>query len=131
MFEIKKTFIISAAHYLNLDYESKCKNSHGHNWKITVYCRSGILDKNGMVVDFVEIKRKIEDRLDHTILNDIADLGWYCPHPGQDERVQAKQNPTAERIAEWICMQIDKCYRVDVEEVEGSVATYIDDSAEV
>lgn len=127
MFEIKKTFTISAAHKLDLDYESKCKELHGHNWIITVYCRSSELDKNGMVVDFTDIKRKIQDKLDHKNLNDVFELGWEEDIVKGDTGVKGIHiylNPTAERIAEWICMQIPKCYRVDVGEVEGSIATY-------
>jgi 6-pyruvoyltetrahydropterin/6-carboxytetrahydropterin synthase len=37
-------------------------------------------------------------------------------------------NPTAENIANYICNQVGSCcYRVDVQESEGNVATYIDD----
>jgi len=115
MYRIKKTFIVSASHKLNLDYESKCQRKHGHNWKITVYCQADELDKNGMVIDFTLIKNQVQDKLDHYYLNDIF----------------GDVNTTAENIAHWICMQFDSCYQVDVEEVEGSVATYIDDSIKI
>ena len=52
MYEVKKRFEISAAHKLDLDYDSKCTNFHGHNWIIDVYLQSETLDKNGMVLDF-------------------------------------------------------------------------------
>ena len=51
MYEVKKRFEISAAHKLDLDYDSKCTNFHGHNWIIDVYLQSETLDKNGMVLD--------------------------------------------------------------------------------
>lgn len=93
---------------LDLSYESKCSNLHGHNWVVTVYCRSVELDENGMVVDFAHIKEKIHEQLDHKLINDVIDV-----------------NPTAENIAKWIKEQIgEKCYRVDVQESEGNVATY-------
>lgn len=111
MFEIEKTFTIAIAHKLNLDYESLCRRFHGHSVRITICCRSIDVNKNGMVIDFMEIKRLIHDRLDHRCLNDELDF-----------------NPTAENLAEWICMQIHKCYQVDVQESEGNVARYIDDS---
>lgn len=107
MYKIKKTFEISAAHSLVLDYDSKCSELHGHNWKITVWCFSKELNEYGMVVDFTEIKRKIHNKLDHKILNNILPF-----------------NPTAENIAKWICDQIDKCYKVKVIESEGNVAIY-------
>ena len=66
MYYVRKTLEISACHQLYLDYESKCENLHGHNWKINVYCRSEKLDSNGMVCDFTEIKRFISVK-SHTI----------------------------------------------------------------
>lgn len=46
MYEVKKRFEISAAHKLDLDYDSKCTNFHGHNWIIDVHLQSETLDKN-------------------------------------------------------------------------------------
>ena len=37
MYYIEKKLIISAAHNLSLDYESKCNSIHGHNWVFTIY----------------------------------------------------------------------------------------------
>ena len=107
MYYVKKTMEISAAHRLTLDYESKCTQLHGHNWLITVCCKAEELNANGMVVDFTLIKRTIKQRLDHQVLNDVLTF-----------------NPTAENIARWICDQIPHCYRVDVQESKGNVASY-------
>lgn len=107
MYYVKKTFEISAAHRLQLDYKSKCEALHGHNWIITVWCKSETLDANGMVVDFVHIKRKVKSVLDHQVLNDVLPF-----------------NPTAENMARWICEQIPYCYRVEVQESVGNVAIY-------
>ena len=107
MYYIQKTIEISSAHRLQLDYPSKCTQLHGHNWTITVYCRARELNHNGMVVDFTEIKRLIKGSLDHKVLNDVIPC-----------------NPTAENLARWCCGQIPCCYRVDVKESEGNVATY-------
>ena len=107
MYYVKKTMEISAAHRLTLDYESKCTQLHGHNWLITVYCKSAELNANGMVVDFTIIKQMIKDRLDHQVLNDVLPC-----------------NPTAENIARWICEQIPHCYKVEVEESRGKVSIY-------
>ena len=107
MFIVKKRMEIAGAHRLNLNYESKCANLHGHNWIVTVWCKSQTLDANGMVMDFTHIKREVQDKLDHKFLNDVVPF-----------------NPTAENIAKWVCEQIPNCYRVSVQESEGNIATY-------
>ena len=107
MYYITKRLEISAAHRLELDYQSKCANLHGHNWIVTVHCRAAQLNQNGMVTDFTHIKSQITDRLDHACLNDVLPF-----------------NPTAENIARWICDNVENCYRVEVQESEGNVAAY-------
>ncbi len=107
MYYIKKTIEVAGAHQLTLDYPSKCCSLHGHNWIITIYCKAKELDKNGMVVDFSEIKRRIVDAMDHKVVNEVL-----------------KCNPTAENIARWCCEQVTNCYRVDVQETTGNIATY-------
>lgn len=70
MYTVIKRMEISASHFLTLSYASKCEHLHGHNWIITVYCRSAELDENGMVVDFSHIKKVVKDQLDHKHLNE-------------------------------------------------------------
>lgn len=107
MYYVTKRLEISAAHRLELDYESKCRGLHGHNWTVTVYCRARELNSNGMVTDFSDIKHKIQEQLDHRLLNDVLPF-----------------NPTAENIARWICERVDNCYKVEVQESEGNTAAY-------
>ena len=108
MYYLKKSIEISASHQLNLPYESKCNNLHGHNWHINIYCKSKKLNENGMVLDFTHIKTNVMDKLDHKYLNDILDFPT-----------------TAENLAKWICEQVgDKCYKVEVEESDGNLAIY-------
>lgn len=110
MYYIAKTIEVSACHRLTLDHESKCARTHGHNWRITLYCKAKALDANGMVCDFTEIKRKIMGVLDHADLN--AALSF---------------NPTAENIARWCTEQIPTCYKAVIRESEGNVAMYVTD----
>lgn len=107
MYFVKKRIEIAGAHRLELDYPSKCRNLHGHNWIVTVYCRSRELDHNGMVVDFSRIKSEIESKLDHANFNDVVPF-----------------NPTAENLARWICEMTPKCWRVEVSESENNMAAY-------
>lgn len=107
MYTVIKRLEVSAAHSLNLSYQSKCEYLHGHNWIITVYCRSAELNADGMVVDFSHIKRAVKDKLDHRNLNDVLPF-----------------NPTAENIARWVCEQVPHCFKVEVRESESNTAIY-------
>jgi 6-pyruvoyltetrahydropterin/6-carboxytetrahydropterin synthase len=74
--DVSRDFDISAAHHL-VDYEGKCKNVHGHNYKLTVTVRGSIDPKTGMVIDYGELKRivtPVVDLLDHHELNEATAL---------------------------------------------------------
>lgn len=107
MYYVSKKIEVAGAHQLKLNYESKCSNLHGHNWRITIYCKSKELNENGMVIDFKHIKNLVSDKLDHQYLNNLFDF-----------------NPTAENIAKWICDNVSKCYKVEVQESDGNIAIY-------
>jgi len=81
----------AAAHHLR-DYAGNCERLHGHNWKILVVLRGEQLDRLGMLVDFREAKRLVQEALepfDHRCLNDLEAF--------------REQNPTTENIARTIC----------------------------
>ena len=107
MYYVSKKLQIAASHRLELDYPSKCSRLHGHNYDVEVFCKSGELDANGMVVDFKLIKERVMDRLDHKDLNEVLPF-----------------NPTSENLARWICEQIPFCYQVSVKETSGNTAIY-------
>ncbi|MCM1152522.1 MAG: 6-carboxytetrahydropterin synthase QueD [Muribaculum sp.] len=107
MYYVKKRLEISAAHRLDLPYESKCTRIHGHNWIITVECRAKELNPQGMVTDFTNIKQIIMHGLDHQLLNDVI-----------------PKQPTAENIARWIVDNVDNCFRCEVQESEGNSAIF-------
>ena len=110
MYTVIKRMEVSAALSLNLSYQSKCENLHGHNWIITVYWRAKELNADGMVVDFSHIKRAVKEKLDHRNINEVLPF-----------------NPTAENMARWICSQIPACFKVEVQESESNIAIYEED----
>lgn len=111
MYYISKKMEVSACHHLNLSYESKCQNMHGHNWIITLFCKAEQLNQDGMVIDFKHAKEKIHRVLDHKNLNEVLPF-----------------NPTAENIARWCTEQIPQCYKAIVQESEHNTAVYVDES---
>ena len=101
MYYVTKRMEIAGCHHLNLSYESKCENLHGHNWIVTVFCKAENLNSDGMVIDFKHVKNKIHGFLDHGNFNELLPF-----------------NPTAENIAKWIVEQIPMCYKAIVQEIE-------------
>jgi 6-pyruvoyltetrahydropterin/6-carboxytetrahydropterin synthase len=90
MFELSVKGDIASAHFLR-GYEGKCKDLHGHTWKIEVIIASDQLDAIGMVADFAVLKKQLKEFLigiDHVCLNDLAFF--------------KETNPTTENIAKYI-----------------------------
>ena len=92
--DIFKSFTLEAAHRLpNVPPGHKCARLHGHSFRIELHV-SGEPDPHaGWVMDFADLKAAfapIYERLDHHYLNDIDGL----------------ENPTSERLAEWIWAQM-------------------------
>lgn len=93
MFELSIKGDIASAHFLR-GYPGKCKDMHGHTWKIEVFLAADELNELGMVEDFALLKKQFKEfleMLDHKCLNDL-------------EYFQ-KVNPTAENIAKFIYEQ--------------------------
>lgn len=84
---ISKVFTFDSAHKLP-NYKGKCANLHGHTFKLIIGVEGNVDEKTGMIVDFLEIKKivneKVIEKLDHRYLNDII------------------ENPTCENIILWI-----------------------------
>jgi 6-pyruvoyltetrahydropterin/6-carboxytetrahydropterin synthase len=85
---VSKEFTFDAAHHLHC-YEGKCKNLHGHTYKV-IFGISGFVDDRGLMMDFGDIKEiwknEIEIHLDHRYLNETL----------------PPMNTTAENIVVWI-----------------------------
>ncbi|GGD19926.1 6-carboxytetrahydropterin synthase QueD [Pontibacillus salipaludis] len=85
---VSKEFTFDAAHHLHC-YEGKCKNLHGHTYRV-VFGISGYTDDIGIVMDFGDIKQiwkeQIEVHLDHRYINETLPL----------------MNTTAENMVVWI-----------------------------
>ena len=71
MFRVTREIAFCYGHRL-LNYEGKCRHLHGHNARAVVTLRGAELDSLGMLVDFVDIKERlqcwIEENLDHNML---------------------------------------------------------------
>lgn len=71
---VSKTFEFSAAHILP-NHPGKCKNLHGHNYKVEVKLTGPLNEETGMVIDFGDLKETVNhyiDQMDHSFIS--ADL---------------------------------------------------------
>lgn len=118
MYELTIRGDFASAHFIP-GYEGKCRNLHGHTWRLEVTVESEKLDPLGMVVDFKVIKQQLKDflmRIDHVCLNDLP---YFKEH-----------NPTTENLAKYIFDEFGKIVhplkvqKVRVWESDTSDVTY-------
>lgn len=68
MYILKAEHSFDSAHFL-AGYEGKCRNIHGHRWKVEIEVQSETLVKggqlDGMVIDFGDLKKDIKDMVDY------------------------------------------------------------------
>ncbi len=115
MYELRVQSEFAAAHYLR-EYEGKCENLHGHNWKIEVTFRSPNLDRAGMVMDFKHARSIIADVIeayDHKYLNDVPDFKAVNPTTENLSRILYKaigaRLPAGITVARVTCWESDHC----------------------
>lgn len=89
MLEISREYKIQAAHQLpNVCQGHKCGRLHGHTWVVRVWITGPVGRESGWVIDYADLDvvwaENVDARLDHSLLNNTI------------------QNPTTERIAQWL-----------------------------
>ncbi len=91
---ISKDFDFEAAQSLSTFPQGhKCRNIHGHSFKVTISIRGNVDPEKGILRDHAEISkamRPLIEKLDHAYLNDIPGL----------------ENPTIENMAYWFWKQL-------------------------
>ncbi|MCM3127757.1 6-carboxytetrahydropterin synthase QueD [Paenibacillus provencensis] len=110
---VSKEFTFDAAHHLHC-YEGKCKNLHGHTYKV-VFGISGIPGETGITVDFGDVKEiwktQIEGHLDHQYLNETLPA----------------MNTTAENMVVWIYEQMEAALQSEPyqSQIEGGRTEFV------
>lgn len=117
MIRITKIFNFETAHVL-YNYDGKCKNMHGHSYKLFVTVKGNPIKdldhhKNGMVVDFGDIKKIVKEEIvdiwDHAVL-----VNGDSPHKLLGESLEnqghkvifCKYQPTCENMLYDIAAKI-------------------------
>lgn len=119
-----------AAHFLT-NYEGKCKNIHGHRWRVVVTIKGELT--NGMLVDFGDFKKDIKD------LCDYFDHSFIVEKGSLDKKLFDLLNKqfvlrvvefrtTAENFSKYIFEEMSKKYSVKevcVYETPNNCARYV------
>lgn len=92
--EIYKVFRFESAHFLSkVSVSHKCRNLHGHSYKLTVFVKGTISESSGWLIDYNDLKAAILpviELVDHKLLNEIPGL----------------ENPTVENFSIWLWHRI-------------------------
>ncbi|MFJ7976983.1 6-carboxytetrahydropterin synthase QueD [Peribacillus sp. NPDC096379] len=108
---VSKEFTFDAAHHLHC-YEGKCKNLHGHTYRV-IFGLSGFIDDRGLLIDFGDIKEiwknEIEIFLDHKYLNETLPL----------------MNTTAENMVVWIYEKMADALKNRQEQYDGARVEFV------
>ena len=93
MFEITVQAGFSSGHFLR-DYQGKCENPHGHNYRVLVTLIGAELEPNGLLLDFKLLKGVLKptvEYLDHHMINERNPFTTV--------------NPSAENLAKYFFHQ--------------------------
>ncbi|MBP1626545.1 MAG: queuosine biosynthesis protein QueD [Holophagaceae bacterium] len=110
---LRKEFSFEAGHFI-YNHPGKCRNMHGHSYKLYVSVGGPVNPETGMVIDFGDLVRIVQEavieKLDHHFLNDIIPLS------------------TSENISVWIWQQLKPLLpglcQLELFETTGSCVVY-------
>ncbi len=111
-----RDFSFEAAHHLpNVPDGHKCRQMHGHSFRVALVCEGRIDPETGWLIDFAELKQAfapVLSELDHKYLNDIEGL----------------ENPTVENLARWLWARLKPglpvLAQINVAETDSSRCEY-------
>jgi 6-pyruvoyltetrahydropterin/6-carboxytetrahydropterin synthase len=105
---LRKEYGFEAAHFI-YNHPGKCRNLHGHSYKLFVSLEGQVNAETGMIIDFDDLSKVVREKvifpLDHRFLNDLIPLStaenisawiWEQLKPGLPELVQLELFETAD-----------------------------------
>lgn len=137
MYYLKTEHCFDAAHFLQ-GYEGKCRNLHGHRWRVVVELSGEALAQErqtrGMLMDFSTVKsalRALCDELDHSLIYEEGSLRPATVAALNEEQfrlVAVPFRPTAEEFSCWFFERLTAqgcaVRRVEVYETPTNAAAY-------
>lgn len=116
--QITKTIEWDMGHRIP-NHSSKCKNLHGHRYKLEVFLDGDLVTEKGnssedMVVDFGEVKsiliQEVDEVCDHVFMvyqKDAVMIDFFKKNM-ELKHIVVPFIPTAEQIAHWLFEKLDK-----------------------
>jgi 6-pyruvoyltetrahydropterin/6-carboxytetrahydropterin synthase len=105
-FDITITREFSAAHAIRL-YDGSLEPIHGHNWRVKVTISAEQLDSIGVVMDFHELQRLVDQIIQPMHNRSLNELPAF-----------ANLNPTAENVAVHVARSLKLPANVRLSQVE-------------
>ena len=141
MYSLSTEHSFDAAHFL-AGYNGKCRNIHGHRWRVVVEVQSEKLKEDEqqreMCVDFSELKKDLReevDNFDHAFIIERQSLKEIILGMLREEGfvvIEVDFRPTAENFAKYFYGQMKKrnydVAAVHVYETPNNCATYREQS---
>jgi len=126
MYEVTIIKSFSAAHTLK-DIGGKCEELHGHNFKVEITVAASNLNETGILVDFRDVKKWLQEVLDNLDHKHLNELPYFI-----------EMSPSSENIAKYICQEMAmkvkqeqiKVARIKIWESENAAVTYVPAEAE-
>jgi 6-pyruvoyltetrahydropterin/6-carboxytetrahydropterin synthase len=119
MFEVSVSGTFIAAHQLRLP-DGTLEPRHHHNWRVTVSFAGLTLNRDGVLLDFNEIKPRLDELLAILFDRNLNELPAFATRP-----------PSVENVALHVAQQLGNLLPtgvrlacVEVEEAPGCVARY-------
>lgn len=137
MYTLKTEASFDSAHFLS-GYEGKCRNIHGHRWRIVAEIYSDKLvdsgQERGMLVDFSHFKHVLKreaDELDHALIiekNSLPEELYNMLCSNGFRVISLDFRPTAENLSEYFYRRLSangfKVKEVCVYETPNNCAAY-------
>lgn len=123
MYEVTVEAGFSSGHYLR-NYQGKCENPHGHNYKVLVTLQGKELDRAGLLLDFKLLKqvmRPVIEYLDHQMINDLAPFTEI--NPSAENLSKYFYDETNQQLAEMTAGRV-KVKDCTIYETDTTTATY-------
>ncbi len=141
MYYLKSEQSFDSAHFL-ANYDGKCRNIHGHRWRVVIEIKSRELrtegQLKGMVVDFSQLKKDIKeetDFFDHALILEAGSLkqtAMEALKEGGFRFIEVNFRPTAESFSRYFYERMkEKGYQVaraSVYETPDNCASYEEDA---